>query len=134
MKKKNRKAIEVICKSFPNYESVKTIRENNIEKNLTAGNCHLSKVSARDVEQLLRNIDGKKSAGIDKIPSKVIKLSAKVLNQPVVIATNNSFNKRIFPDNSQAAYVSPLDKHPDDKYSMTNFRSVNILNTFSKKL
>ena len=71
-------AIEVICKSFANHESIKAIKENNIAKNLTAGNSHLPKVSACDVEQLLRNIDSKKSTGIDKILPKLIKLSAKV--------------------------------------------------------
>ena len=85
-------------------------------KNLTAGNSHLPKVSACDVEQLLRNIDSKKSTGIDKIPPKLIKLSAKA------ISINNSFNNGIFPDNAKIVCVSPLDKHTDDKYSVTNFR------------
>ena len=71
-------AIEVICKSFANHESIRAVKENNIAKNLTAGNSHLPKVSDSDVEQLLRNIDSKKSTGIDKIPPKLIKLSAKV--------------------------------------------------------
>ena len=70
----NKKAVEVICKSFANHESIKAIKENNIAKNLTAGNSHHPKVSACDVEQLLRNIDRKKSIGIDKIPPKLIKL------------------------------------------------------------
>ena len=117
----NKKAVEVICKSFANHESIKAIKENNITKNLTAGNSHLPKVSACDVEQLLRNADSK-STGIDKIPPKLIKLSAKVLSQPLAIAINNSFNKGIFPDNAKTACVSPLDKHTDDKYSVTNFR------------
>ena len=128
----NKKAVEVICKSFANHESVKAIKENNITENLTAGNSHLLKVSACDVEQHLRNIDGKKCTGIDKIPPKLIKLSAKVLSQPLAIAINNSFNKGIFPDNAKISCVSPLDKHTDDKYSVTNFRPVSILNTFSK--
>ena len=128
----NKKAVEVICKSFANHESIKAIKENNIAKNLTAGNSHLPKVSACDVEQLLRNIDSKKSTGTDKIPTKLIKLSAKVISKPLVIAINNSFNKGMFPDNAKIACVSPLDKHTDDKYSVTNFRPVSVLNTFSK--
>ena len=44
----NKKAVEVICKSFPNHESIKAIKENNIENNLTTGNSHLPKVSARE--------------------------------------------------------------------------------------
>ena len=38
----------------------------------------------------------------------------------------------MFPDNTKIACVSPLDKHTDDKYSVTNFRPVSVLNTFSK--
>ena len=128
----NKKAIEVVCKSFANHESVTAIKENNIEKYLTAGNNHLPNVSACYVEQLLRNIDGEKSTGIDKIPPKLIKLSAKVLSQQLAIAINNNFNKGMFPDNAKIACVSLLDKHTDDKYSVTNFRPVNVLNTFSK--
>ena len=45
----NKKAIEVICESFANYESIKAVKKIT-EKNLTAANSHLSKVSARDVE------------------------------------------------------------------------------------
>ena len=128
----NKKAVEVICKSFANHESIKAIKENNIAKNLTAGNSHLPKVSACDVEQLLRNIDSKKSTGIDKIPPKLIKLPAKVISKPLVIAINNSFNKGMFSDNAKIECVSPLDKHTDGKYSVTNVRPINLINIFSK--
>ena len=84
----NKKAVEVevIYKSFANHESIKAIKENNIAKNLTAGKSHLPKVSACDIEQLLRN-------------------------------RNKS---------------TRIDKHTNDKYSVTNFRLVSVLNTFSK--
>ena len=84
-------------------------------KYLAAGNNHLPKVSARNVEQLLRKTDSKKSIDIEKIPPKLIKLSAKVLSKPLAIAINNSFNKGIFPDNAKIVCVSPLDKHINDK-------------------
>ena len=38
----------------------------------------------------------------------------------------------MFPDNAKTTCVSPLDKHTDDKYSVTNFRPVSVLNIFSK--
>ena len=115
-----------------NHESIKAIKENNTVKNLTVGNNHLPKVSACDVEQLLRNIDTKKSTGIDKIPPKLTKLSAKVLSKPEAIAINSSFNKWISPDNAEIACVSPLDKHTSGNYSMTNFPPVSVLNTFPR--
>lgn len=46
----NKKTVEVICKSFGNHESIKVIKENNIEKNFTAANSHLPKVSTFDVK------------------------------------------------------------------------------------
>ena len=67
------------------------MKENKISKNCGAVNSHLPKVSDCDAEQLLRNVDIKKSAGINMIPPKPIKLSAKVLSKPLVIAINNSF-------------------------------------------
>ena len=130
--KDNKKSVEVICKSFANHEIIKIIKENNIAKSLTAGNSHLPKVSAFDVEQLVRNTDSKKSAGIDKIQPKLIKLSPKVLSKPLAIAINNGFTKGMFPDNAKIACVSPLDKLTDDKYSVTNFPPVSVLNAFSK--
>ena len=57
----NTKAVEAICQSFTNHESIEVIKENNIEKNLTAGNCHLPKVFACDAERLLKNTGSKKS-------------------------------------------------------------------------
>ena len=67
------------------------MKENNISKNCGAVNSHLPKVSDCDAEQLLRNIDSTKSVGINIIPPKLIKLSAKVLSKPLVLAINNSF-------------------------------------------
>ena len=124
--------MEVICKLFANHESIKAIKEINIAKNLTAGNSHLPKVSACDVEQVLRNIDSKKSTGIDKILPKLIKLSGKVLSKPLATAINNSFNKGMFPDDAKISCISPLGKHTSDKYSMTNFQPISALNTFKR--
>ena len=130
----NKKAVEVICKSFANHESIKAIKENNIAKNLIAGNSHFPKVYACDVEHLLRNNDSKKSTGIDKTLPKLIELSAKVLSKPLAIAINNSFNKGMFPGNANVACLSPLDKDTNYKYSVTNFRPISVLNTFFKSL
>ena len=38
----------------------------------------------------------------------------------------------MFPDIAKKACVSPLDKHTHNKYCVTYFRPVSILNNFSK--
>ena len=79
---------------------MKEVTQENWKKKFTARNRNLPTVSACDGELLLRNIDGKKSTGIDKIQPKLIKLSEELLSHPLAIAINNSFNKWMFPDNS----------------------------------
>ena len=38
----------------------------------------------------------------------------------------------MFSDNAKIECVSPLDKHTDGKYSVTNVRPINLINIFSK--
>ena len=99
-------AVKIIFKSSGNHES-NTIIEKYHRKNLTAGNVHPLKVSVYDVEKRLRNIDGKKFTGMDKVPPKLMKVSARVLPKPLAIAINNSFNEGMFRDNARIACVSP---------------------------
>ena len=79
-----------------------------------------------------KNVDQKKSTGIDKIPLKLVQLSADILSTPLSSAINNSMLKGKLPDDAHVASVSPLDKHTDNKYSVSNFCPVTILKIFSK--
>ena len=119
------------CKIFKNTFFTEHFRVTASE-NLTTGSSHIPTVSAYHVEKLLRNIVSKKSSGMDKIPPKLMKISAKVFSKLLAIEINNSFIKGMFPDNAKIACVSPLDKHFHYEYSVTNFRPVSILNTFQK--
>ena len=69
---------------------------------------------------------------MDKIPPKLVKISAEVLSQPPADAINNSISKGVFPDNAKISSVSPIDKQSDDKNKVSNFRPVSVLNAFSK--
>ena len=89
-------------------------------------------VTISEIYKLLKNIDDKKATGMDKIPPKLVKISAEVLSQPLADAITNSISKGIFPDNAKIASVSPIDKQFDDKNKVSNFRPVSVLNTFSK--
>ena len=88
--------------------------------------------SSEHVKKLLKVIDQKKSIGIDKIPPKLIQLSASILSSPLSNAINDSILKGKFPDDAKVASVSPLDKHTDNNYSVSNFRPVSVLRIFLK--
>ena len=48
-----------------------------------------------------KNIDQKKSTGRDKIPTKLVQLSAEMLSTPLSSAINNSILKGNFPDDAK---------------------------------
>ena len=68
-----------------------------------------------EVQKRLINIDTKKAAGFDKIPPKLVKLSAEVLITPLSIAISNSLKYGIFPDDAKIASVIPLDNGKPNK-------------------
>ena len=59
-------------------------------------------------------------------------MASDVLAEPLSIAINNSISTSTFPNNAKIASVVPIDKKTDDKYVISNFRPVSILNCFSK--
>ena len=59
-------------------------------------------------------------------------MSADILSTPLSNTVNNSILKGKFPDDAKVASLSPLDKHTDNKYSISNFLHVSALNIFVK--
>ena len=50
-----------------------------------------------EVQKRLKNIDTEKATGFDKIPPKLVKLSAEILSTLLSIAINNSLKMEYFP-------------------------------------
>ena len=89
-------------------------------------------MSSDEVQKMLQQLNPRKAIEDDKIPPALIKIAAEPLSTPLSIAINNSFKQNIFPNNVKVACVKPLDKKMENKHSISNFRPVSILNTFSK--
>ena len=54
------------------------------------------------------------------------------LTQLLTAAVNESIEENIFPDHAKIASVVPLDNGKPNKNEVRNFRSVSVLDTFSK--
>ena len=63
---------------------------------------------------------------------KLIILASDFLSKPISKALNNCINSCTFPENAKVATVVPIDKKTDDKYVISNYRPVSLLNGFSK--
>ena len=72
------------------------------------------------------------------VPSRLTRFLDYPLYPPLrlgallAFAINNSISTSAFPNNAKIASVVPIDKKTDNKYVISNFRPVSILNYFSK--
>ena len=127
----NDTAINVIVEAYKNHPNVTKIKE-IIEKNTTKCSFKIDSVTKAYITTLLKNIDIKKATVVDRIPPKLVKLSANILPEPLTKTINDSLIMAIFADATKIAAVSPIDKGNDNKNSISNFGPVSILSVFSK--
>ena len=124
------KIVDHIVRHYEDHPSVRHIKKNvKTPQNFT---CSLLTISEQEVKKILRELSTEKSAGVDTIPPKLVRLAANYLAGPLSQSINNSIKKGMFPENAKVASVTPIDKKTDDKNSALNFRPISILNCFSK--
>ena len=73
----NDRAINVMIEAYKNHASVTKIKE-IFEKNTTKRSFEFDSVIKPYLTTLLKNIDIKKATGVDRIPLKLMKLSANI--------------------------------------------------------
>ena len=127
--KDDREAVKKILAEHKNHPSVLAIIQNP--------NNNFEPFSFKEVEnsvvlRLLKEMDGKKSTGEDNIPPKLVSLASAELTAPLTNAINTSIRNSQFPEKGKRASICPLDKGEQDKTVEGNFRSVSVLNAFSK--
>ena len=95
-----------------------------------------SDLNSFDFEQTkapeVKKLDVKKAVGVDTIPPELIEIGADTIAESLTQAINCCLRQGIFPDNVKIVSAIPPDKRKPDKYDVLNYRSVSILNVFSK--
>ena len=121
-------------RNHPSPSIVKILKNKNLQSSSISipSSSWGSKITTEEINTILKSLNSKKAPGIDKIPTKLVKLASDFLAEPLSIAINNSISTPTFPNNTKVASVVPIDKKTDDKYGISNFRPVSILNCFSK--
>ena len=63
---------------------------------------------------------------------KLIIFASDFLSKSISEALNDCIASCIFPENAKIATVVPIDQKTDDRYVISNYRPVSLLNDFSK--
>ena len=125
----DRDTVSLIIDKFSDHVAVTKIRENyRINEKFS-----LPIASQDEINKILKSIDTSKSTGPDKIPPKIIKLCADIIDKPLTVILNEIVSRCRFPENAKNANVPPIYKK-DDRSKKVNYRPVSLLNTFSKVL
>ena len=82
-----------------------------IEENLSQkGSFHFANVSVRDADSIIRNINRNKAASPDRIPLKLVKLSANVVDAHLTYIFNRGMSLNIFSNSAKIASVRQIFK------------------------
>ena len=79
----------------------------------------------------IMSLKSNKSCGVDHIPTKIVKISASIISEPLSILVNEAFSLGIFPDSLKIAKVVPIYKS-GDKRNPSNYQPILLLTSFSK--
>ena len=129
----SRNILHSIIDRYKNHPSILKIKSEVSSKSCSDSDFSRNiLVTSDEVEKMLKSLNSKKAAGTDRLPIKLVKLASEVLSKPLSIAMNNSITSSTFPVKAKVATVVPIDKKTDNKYNVSNFRPVSLLNCFSK--
>ena len=88
--------------------------------------------TAKEINQIIKELDPKKATGLNKIRPKVIKMFANVKDSHLA-NIKTDITENVFSKKTKVAYVRPIFKK-NEQEKIENYRPVSILNCFFKGL
>jgi hypothetical protein len=82
-------------------------------------------INVENVASALVNLKTNKSTGLDKIPAKVLKLTADIIAPSLSYIFDLSLERGIYVDDWKRARVHPMNKS-DDRLKCENYRPISI--------
>lgn len=92
------------------------------------------RVSETDVLKLLNSLNPSKSSGPDKLPTKLLKLIAILIYEPLTKLFNKSLSEGRFPTLWKTANITAIFKRKGSCADPTNYRPISLLPCLSKIL
>ena len=94
-------------KQYGNHSSIINIK-NPIDFSATRFDIPTAKVE--DINKIIKNINPKKTTGPDKIPPKIVRLSANIIDSHLMNIINNDLSNNSFSNEVKVATVQPIYK------------------------
>ena len=120
--------VKNIIKQYENHSSIINIK-NHIDSPSTRFDIPTAKIE--DINKIIKNINPKKATGPDKIPPKIVRLSANIVDSHLTNIINNDLSNNSFSNEAKVATVHPVYKKKS-RDKIENYRPVSILSCFSK--
>ena len=92
------------------------------------------RVTESEVLSALNNLNPNKSTGPDQIPTKLLKMIALLIAEPLTKLFNKSLSLGTFPTLWKQARVTPVYKKKGSSSDATNYRPISLLSCISKIL
>ena len=101
----DKSTIETIIKTYGRHPSIKRNKE-HIQKDKNAFN--IKAASVGQINKIIKGLSPKKATSPDKIPAKIVKLAASVIDSHLTNIINNDLSNNAFSDSAELASVRPI--------------------------
>ena len=118
---------KLIIEKYKNHSSIKAIQNTfPLKKQF-----EIEEARVEQVNKILRNINSAKATGPDKIPPKIVKMSANIIDSHLTDIINSDLKRNAFSDSAKVALIRPIFKGKGERTEIKNYRPVSFLNCFS---
>ena len=95
-----------IIEKYKNHLRIKAIQDTfHVKKEFK-----IEEAKVEQVNKILRNINSRKATGPDKIPPKIVKMSANIIDSHLTNIINSDLKRNAFSDSAKVASICPMFK------------------------
>ena len=111
-----------IIEKYKNHPSLKAIQDTfPVKKKFK-----IEEAKVEQINKILRNINFRKATGPDKIPPKIVKMSANIVDSHLTNIINSDLKRNSFSDSAKVASIRPIFKEKEERTEIKNYRPVII--------
>ena len=123
--------INKIITHFNEHPSILKIKEQR--NNIKIPSFKIPLAEIEDIQNILLNLDIKKSPGPGLIPPELVKLVNDIIDEPLKNIVNDIITSCIFSENGKIAHVTPGYKtDKKDRQNKSHYRPISVIGIFSK--